>query len=73
MLFRSLGVPTFALLYSILRDITAVKLVSRGVDENGAPLPEYMLRQPTKSGEEEAPPENGKKPLPSTPPKGRKM
>lgn len=68
-----LGVPTFALLYSILRDITAVKLVSRGVDENGAPLPEYMLRQPLKGGEEESSPENGKKPLPSTPPKGRKM
>lgn len=46
-----LGVPTFALLYSILRDITAVKLVKRGVDENGEPLPDYMLCQPPE-GEE---------------------
>lgn len=40
-----LGVPTFALIYSILRDITAVKLVRRGVDGEGNPLPRHMLRQ----------------------------
>lgn len=52
-----LGVPTFALLYSILRDITAVKLVKRGVDENGEPLPDYMLCQPPEGEEGRVSPE----------------
>ena len=34
-----LGVPACAVLYSILRDVTAVKLRQRGVDEKGDPLP----------------------------------
>lgn len=58
-----LGVPTFALLYSILRDITAVKLVQRGVNGNGEPLPEHMLRQPepeTGQGPAEPPEKGGK-------------
>ena len=33
-----LGVPTCAVLYSILRDVTALKLRQRGVDEKGNPL-----------------------------------
>ena len=33
-----LGVPTCAVLYSILRDVTALKLRQRGVDEKGEPL-----------------------------------
>ena len=33
-----LGVPTCAVLYSILRDVTALKLQQRGVDEKGNPL-----------------------------------
>lgn len=33
-----LGVPTCAVLYSILRDVTAHKLRQRGVDEKGNPL-----------------------------------
>ena len=33
-----LGVPTFALIYSILRDITALKLKNRGIDQEGNPL-----------------------------------
>ena len=58
-----LGVPTFALLYSILRDVTAVKLVQRGVNGNGEPLPEHMLRQPEpETGQGPAdPPEKGGK------------
>ncbi len=58
-----LGVPTFALLYSILRDVTAVKLVQRGVNGNGEPLPEHMLRQPepeTGQGPAEPPEKGGK-------------
>ena len=33
-----LGVPACAVLYSILRDVTALKLRQRGVDEKGNPL-----------------------------------
>ena len=33
-----LGVPACAVLYSILRDVTALKLRRRGVDEKGNPL-----------------------------------
>lgn len=66
-----LGVPTFALLYSILRDITAVKLVKRGVDENGEPLPDYMLCQPPEGEEGRGSPGKEGFPLSPAPPEGR--
>ncbi len=68
-----LGVPTFALLYSILRDITAVNLVKRGVDENGAPLPDYMTCQPSDCEAKTPPTESEKKPHSAAPPNERKI
>ena len=68
-----LGVPTFALLYSILRDITAVNLVKRGVDENGAPLPDYMTCQPSDCEAKTPPTESEKNPHSAAPPNERKI
>lgn len=49
-----LGVPTFAVLYSLVSDWLALALKRRGVDEYGHPLPPEECLPP--EAEETAPP-----------------
>ena len=53
-----IGVPTFAVLYSLTSDLLARRLKAKGIDKNGDPLPQAPV-----PAEEQAAAENNAGPV----------